>query len=239
MTRRTALTTLAAASIPAAAAAPRVPVLVELFTSEGCSSCPPADLLLQVLDKQQPVPDADILVLSEHVDYWNYIGWNDPFSSPAFTRRQREYAQRFRIDGIYTPQMVVDGRTQFVGSDERAAARAIQDAASTAKSALSMSWQSGAFRITSSAALAADATVTIALAKEEAVSYVKRGENKGRELRHVGVVTQLLDAGTVKRGAAANLTVAAPELAGLRAIAFAQDRRTGYIVAACRGASRA
>src|SRR5215471_21555258 len=106
----------------------RQAVLVELFTSEGCSSCPAADVLLERLERSQPVPGAQIVVLSEHVDYWNRIGWADPYSSSAFSARQEQYARRFRTQGPYTPQMIVDGRSEFVGSDTRLAESAIRSA---------------------------------------------------------------------------------------------------------------
>src|SRR5262245_4799567 len=105
-----------------------VPVLVELFTAEGCSTCPPADKLLDAMISSQPAAGAIIVGLGEHVDYWDRLGWKDRFSSAAFTRRQQLYADHFKADNIYTPQMIVDGETAFVGTDVEAARRAIERA---------------------------------------------------------------------------------------------------------------
>ncbi len=111
--------TILAAGVYAAEPNGRVPVLAELFTSEGCSSCPPADALLMKLDKMQPVAGAQIIVLSEHVDYWNSLGWRDPYSSAQFTQRQGMYTHALIAEN-YTPQMVIDGRKEVLGSDEKA-----------------------------------------------------------------------------------------------------------------------
>src|SRR5207244_6474025 len=94
-----------------------LPILVELFTSEGCSSCPPADAVLARLHEKQPVPGVEIVALSEHVDYWNYIGWRDPFSDEQFSDRQSRYAKAVGRGRVYTPQVIVDGRLDVLGSD--------------------------------------------------------------------------------------------------------------------------
>src|SRR5262245_35879021 len=123
------------------AASERVPVLVELFTSEGCSSCPPADELLGRLVAEQPVESAEIIALSEHVDYWNRLGWVDPFSSPSATARQRQYVDAFDLDGAYTPQMIVAGRSQFTGSRRREALAAIASAAQEPHGKVTLRWR--------------------------------------------------------------------------------------------------
>src|SRR5450631_2985869 len=112
---------------------PRTPVIVELFTSEGCSSCPPADQLLAKLEAEQPVRNAEIIALEEHVDYWNNLGWVDPFSSDFATTRQYAYAGALGNGNAYTPQMVVDGQSEFVGSREGKARSAIEHAGSRKK----------------------------------------------------------------------------------------------------------
>src|SRR5580704_11614543 len=92
----------------------RVPVVVELFTSEGCSSCPPAEQLLSRMDRTQPFAGVRVIALEEHVDYWNSLGWTDPFSSSQYRIRQNDYGRKFSAEGIYTPQMIVNGQAQFV-----------------------------------------------------------------------------------------------------------------------------
>src|SRR5947207_13661061 len=126
------LVAMAFAVIARPVAAPPTPVVVELFTSEGCESCPPADLLLRQLASTQPVTRAQIIPLSLHVDYWDQLGWKDRFTSALLTNRQRVYGTRFNLDSVYTPQMVIDGRSELVGSDAGAARKAIAKAAATA-----------------------------------------------------------------------------------------------------------
>jgi hypothetical protein len=214
--------------------AERVPVIVELFTSEGCSSCPPADSLLADLIRTQPIKSAEIIALEQHVDYWNRLGWKDPFSSAQFTARQDEYARRFRIDSIYTPQMVVDGRTQFVGNDPRRASAEIANAAAQPKAMVRLSIEGGALRIEANAASESD--LVLAITETALETDVKRGENGGRTLVHSAVVRSW---SSTKIKGTANQTVPlridpAWTKDHVSAVAFVQDRRTGVITAAVR-----
>ena len=220
----------------------RTPVLVELFTSEGCSDCPPADALLQRLDKSQPVAGADLVVLSEHVDYWDDIGWKDPYSSHDYTERQGAYAGLFRLRSPYTPQMVIDGRLELVGSDERVAIDAIRNAAKTEKVPMSLSavhFEGNniiALHV-EAAALPADlsgrpANVMLAVADDSDESQVSHGENAGRTLTHVAVVRSLVVVGTVDKSSSfskdARIRFTGGNPRNIRLVAFAQDR-TGRI----------
>jgi hypothetical protein len=221
----------------AAVAGPPVPVLVELFTSEGCSSCPPADALLARLDARQPVPGAQVIVLSEHVTYWNSLGWRDPYSSDAMTRRQQQYAAHFGLDEVYTPQVVVDGATELVGSDERGLTKAIAKAASEPKSTLaidSAELLNGSVHFTMHSGSATHVEVVAALAQDSAESSVSRGENGGRTLHHVAVVRDLQSLGKdAADGRELTLKLPANQPTGpLRLVAFLVDQRTGRVSAA-------
>jgi hypothetical protein len=200
-----------AASAPAVNgrdASSRTPVLIELFTSEGCSSCPPADALLEKLDRSQPVHGAELIVLSEHVDYWNDIGWKDPYSSHEYSERQSAYAAHFGRSSIYTPQMVVDGHAELVGSDELGAIEAVENETRFVKVPLSLSGvhvennnkvsmhvEAGPLE----AIGARSANLYLAIADESDVSQVSRGENAGRTLKHVAVLRSLVPVGTVDK----------------------------------------
>ena len=218
--------TLAGVLLALTAAAQPVPVLAELFTSEGCDSCPPADALLRKLDTAQPVRGALIIVLSEHVDYWNHLGWRDPYSSPQFSRRQAEYAHTLHAES-YTPQIVIDGREQMNGSDARTIEAAIHRAAGGVKLPVRIEARGEDAEVVVQLSIdphPSRAAVWIAVADETARSSVTRGENAGRTLDHVGVVHRLSKAGALSKSGKFEKTIRLP--AGpspIRLVAFVQE----------------
>ena len=249
MTHRPGLTRSAAAEIkdvPALSSAPNMaftPVLVELFTSEGCSSCPPADALLSRLGRTQPVRGADIIILEEHVDYWDRLGWRDPFSSAAATERQNEYDLAFAGREVYTPQMIVDGRAQFVGNSDTDALRAIRTASQAPKPSVQLSWQKDdtlAIHIEplKNTEERDGQQLFLAVAENVLHSDVKHGENAGRALEHNGVIRQLLPLGKIDAAPAGFSSSVAVHSArewnrsNLRAVVFVQERRSRHVLAA-------
>jgi hypothetical protein len=177
----------------------RQPVLVELFTSEGCSSCPPADKNLTFLEKQQPVTKADIITLAFHVDYWDQLGWKDRFSSPLFSQRQNEYTQALKLESSYTPQMIVDGRAEFVGSNSGQASSEILKATENSKARVEIAVDAGHVKVVISDMPAhKDSTVFAAIAEDGISSRVERGENSGMTLEHVSVVRELKALGSMR-----------------------------------------
>jgi hypothetical protein len=226
-------------------ALPRTPVLVELFTSEGCSSCPPADKFLQDIDAQQPVAGADLIVLSEHVDYWNHDGWKDPFSSHSITERQSDYGAHFKIDSVYTPQMIVDGDTQFVGNSTATARSSFERAAAVNKipvrlSSITLDGNTLRAHLSVAALPSGErghADIYVALVLRHAESQVLKGENEGRRLSHVGVVRTMTRVGSVGTKQASEFNIElkldpSDDPGNLKVVAFAQQPGPGKILGA-------
>lgn len=189
----------------------RKPVIVELFTSEGCSTCPPADELLQKLEAQQPVAGVEIVPLEEHVDYWNHDGWNDPYSSPDWTERQTVYRTIFN-QTEYTPQMIVDGQSQFVGSNGREALVQIEKSAHREQTDVSINSEKpnahGSQQFTVAIGKIAGNTagdvveIWLAVTEDGLQSSVNRGENAGHVLHHTATLRSLHKIGTADASAA-------------------------------------
>jgi len=221
---RIMLTALGLCAVATAAAPTRAPVLVELFTSEGCSSCPPADQVLAALDSQA-------IVLGEHVDYWDHQGWRDRFSSHSNTLRQETYARHLGIEGPYTPQMVIDGAAEFNGSDKK---RAHEEIASRArgKSEIRLARAAAGLEINIDPVPHA-ADVMLALVQPSADSQVAGGENKGRSLRHVAILRSLRKVGTAKKGGSFHQTLELPaDAAAGRVVVFVQESDQGKVYGA-------
>lgn len=205
--------------------------VVELFTSEGCSSCPPADAAVAKLVSQK---NENVFVLGFHVDYWNRLGWTDSFSKAQFTDRQRAYAKALSLNSTYTPQVVVNGTTEFVGSDEKRLAGAVNDALSKESIAdlAVQAERTGNDVMVKYKTSEKDAVINAALVQPEAVTNVVRGENGGRTLHHVNVVREFVSANAEGNG---SLTLPFPkELSGqpVQVIVYLQRKKSGAITTA-------
>lgn len=179
--------------LPVLSVAQNNPVLIELFTSQGCSSCPAADENLKNILNEAKKEGRPVYGLSFHVDYWNYLGWKDPYSSKQYTERQRSYSSSLGLEGIYTPQMVVNGEYEFVGSNRKAADQAIARARSEKFThqleITKMKVVDRQLQIEYKASRAfPEETLNMALVEREVKNYVSRGENAGRNSQHVQVV---------------------------------------------------
>jgi len=184
-------------------------------------------------------------VLSEHVTYWDHEGWRDPFSLEAMTQHQQQYAGRFGLDDVYTPQAVVDGAAQLVGSDEGGLKRAVAKAAGTAKVPLSIEdarWDGGAVHFAVRGGSGdSKAMLVAALAEDATQSSVSRGENAGRSLHHVAVVRlmQAMDPGAEDGRGLVLKPAVVSQTGGLRLVVFLADRKTGHVLAVTeRGIAR-
>ena len=212
--------------------------VVELFTSQGCSSCPPADQLLQTLDEEARADGRPVIPLAFHVDYWNDLGWADPNSRPEFSERQRAYA-RALDDRVYTPQMVVNGRRAFVGSDAFWAERAIESELRVPSpvhlTGLRARPGADSVHVTVMASSVPEATqLHVALLDARVEQDVPRGENAGRTLKHVNVV-RMLQSAPLQAASAVSLPFP-DELDRTTAsvVAYAQNERTMSILGAAR-----
>jgi hypothetical protein len=234
------------AGLGQSAAAP-TPILVELFTSEGCSSCPPADALLQKLDAFQPVPGAQLIVLSEHVDYWDQEGWKDQYSSHELTNRQKSYVSELGLATAYTPQLIVDGNVELHANDPQQVQSAFEKALKDAKIPISL--DSVNFEGPEEAATVRghlqveagsenhNADIYIAVALNHAESQVLRGENQGQTLTHVAVVQEMVKVGKVQKKGNFSQDFEVKLKPGtkpgeVRIVAFIQERGSGKVVAA-------
>jgi hypothetical protein len=238
-----------------AAAAPAQTVVVELFTSEACSSCPPADQVLLRLGAvspgtilrgpQQPIPappGVEIIAMGEHVDYWDDLGWKDRFSSPLFSARQQDYGKAFHLESVYTPQIVVNGQKGVLGSDARAVRDAIVKAAKEAHAEVSISMaspQTISYRVSKLPPGSHEIDILLGVTEDGLNTPVYGGENNGHRLYHAAVVRSITNVGRLdpKRpgeySATAQLNLRPDWIrANVRLVLFVQDRTNRHILGA-------
>jgi len=229
-------------------------VVVELFTSEGCSSCPPADQVLSRLEfprygnagrSKQVVmvaPGVEVIALGEHVDYWDQLGWKDKFSSPLFSARQQDYGKAFHLESVYTPEMIVNGQKEVLGSDSRAVQEAINKEVKEPQAQVSiamMSPQTVTFSVSKLPPGSHDADILLGVTEDGLVTSVFGGENNGRQLRHAAVVRTLSSLGRLdpqrpgEYSATAQLNLRPDwNRANLKLVLFVQDRVNRHILGA-------
>ncbi len=213
--------------------------VVELFTSEGCSSCPPADELVSKVQKEYR--DQPVYILAYHVDYWNRLGWRDVFSNAAYSARQYEYAKYLKTPQVYTPQIIVNGKKEFVGSEEGTLRNAIksslkQDASAQITLTDLKATNGKATLHYQSEGNGNNSVLLLALVQKNAVSNVKAGENKGRKLAHVQIIHELNSVVlTNGRGGVESINLPKefnPQ--GWEVIALIQNTNTGEILGATK-----
>jgi hypothetical protein len=241
--------------VAAGLAGAQTPVVVELFTSEGCSSCPPADQVLSRLEltkytlagraKQQQIsipPGVEIITLGEHVDYWDELGWKDRFSSPLFSARQQDYGKAFHLESVYTPQIVVNGQKEVLGSDSRAVQDAINKAWREPHAEVTIgmaSVQTVSFTVSKLPPGSHEADILLGVTENGLVTPVYGGENSGRQLVHAAVVRSLTSLGRLdpkqpgEYSGVAQLNLRQDWNRGnLRLVLFVQDRTNRRILGA-------
>ena len=206
--------------------------VVELFTSEGCSSCPPADDAVAAIIKEYP---GQVYVLGFHVDYWNHLGWKDAFSMAAFSERQRQYAEVFHLNSIYTPQIVVNGITQFTGSDKNKLQNTVASELNKVRTVgiqLNASCNDQKIVLVNYKVNAVEkGIVNIVLVQLHATSAVSNGENKGRNLAHVNIV-RAFKTFTENSGTASFAIPVGLSSKDCKVIAFVQDKSSMHITGA-------
>jgi hypothetical protein len=215
-----------------------VPVIVELFTSEGCSSCPPADELLSRLEGRDRIPGAEVIALGEHVTYWDRLGWKDRFSQDVFTERQEAYSPRFQLCSVYTPQVVVNGQEEALGSEESRIRKEITKAAkeTPAKVQVTLTGDLVSYQVTGLPLGARGSDVFLAVTETRIDTNVRSGENGGRSLRHTGVVRSLARVGKIKEITSSGYSAQARvhidpqwKRANLKCVIFVQESSTRRI----------
>lgn len=209
------------------------PVVIELFTSQGCSSCPAADKNLTTLLSKFALEDAPVYGLSFHVDYWNYIGWKDPYSSKEFTERQRNYAEVMKLPSIYTPQMIINGKYEFVGSNKNQAEKLIRQSLS----------EKPAYQITVTNLMLkdnyitftynvdkrpAEESLTIAIVERKVQNDVLNGENSGKRLSHDNVVRKLMTI-TAQKDGKVQMDISQTNLSNGSVIIYLQNKRLSIL----------